>query len=188
MLYLKNLEPVDFDLVLELGDRCHGKKYLTYSQLEGIYGRSLGAGINCSFSCYKSLEENILVGFRLTYAPGKWKPDKWCSVSKWDLPVNQLCYFKSVTVDPEYRKLGIAKELLNSSIEAVKMLGGKGGIAHIWMESPDNAAYNYFSRMGGKLIATHYNRWAEDCINHGYICARCGSTCTCTAAEMLLKF
>jgi ribosomal protein S18 acetylase RimI-like enzyme len=184
-----NLVPLDieyFDSVIELGNRVHGDAYLTHDILRKIFDKSIKSTINCSFVM---LDGDKLVGFRLTYAPTLWELDQWCSPELWDLPIGKLCYFKSSTVDADYRGRGIAKQMLQASIKAAKQQGAEGGICHTWMQSPGNAAYEYFVRCGGKHLKTYPNRWLEDSYA-GYRCIVCGADnyCHCDAGEMILYF
>ena len=190
-LKLVPLEPCYFEQVIALGNEVHGDAYLTDEILQTIYQKSLKNDINCSFvmlDCDPTGSEKV-VGFRLTYAPTNWNIDQWCSPELWKLPIEQLCYFKSSTVDADYRALGIAKTMLQGSIEAAKLQGAKGGICHTWMQSPGNVAYLYFIKCGGIHLKTYPNRWLEDSIA-GYRCIVCGEDkyCECDAGEMILYF
>lgn len=191
-LQLAQLEPEHFERVIELGNDIHGDHYLTSEIISKIYQKSVAGKVNCSLVMLdpargKKLDK--LVAFRLTYAPGNWDLDEWCSPELWDLPIHQLCYFKSSTVDTDYLRTGIATKMLTASIESAKLLGAKGGICHTWMQSPENAAYQYFIRCGGKLLKTHPNRWLEDSYA-GYQCVACSAFdyCRCDAGEMIVHF
>ncbi|MCF6194950.1 MAG: GNAT family N-acetyltransferase [Kangiellaceae bacterium] len=191
-LELAPLEPKFFERTIKLGNDVHGDDYLNDGILQKIYKKSIKDGHNCSFvmlDTAKELSEEKVVGFRLTYAPGNWLVDEWCTSELWNLPIEQLCYFKSSTVDSNYLRMGIAKKMLAASIEVTKKLGAKGGICHTWMQSPGNAAYEYFVRCGGTLLKTHPNRWLEDSYA-GYKCIVCGADvyCHCDAGEMILRF
>jgi len=180
------LTPEYFQRVIVLGNEVHGDAYLTNEIITKIYNKSLIKGINCSFVM---LDQDRVVGFRLTYAAGKWEIDEWCSADLWKLPIEQLCYFKSSTVDSDYRGKGVAKTMLRESIKAAKKQGAKGGICHTWMQSPGNAAYKYFIGCGGKLLKTYPDRWLEDSYA-GYRCVVClpEKHCHCDAGEMILYF
>jgi len=191
-LKLAPLEPKYFERTIKLGNDVHGDDYLNDGILQAIHKKSIKDGHNCSFvmlDTAKELSEEKVVGFRLTYAPGNWSVDKWCSPDLWILPIEQLCYFKSSTVDSNYLRKGIAKKMLAASIVIAKQLGAKGGICHTWMQSPGNAAYEYFVRCGGTLLKIHPNRWLEDSYA-GYKCVVCGADvyCHCDAGEMILRF
>ena len=183
---LVSLEPLLFDKVIDLGNEVHGSGYLTQDIIEKIYKKGLKDGINCSFVM---LDGEKAVGFRLTYAPTNWQVDQWCSPDIWKYPIEEICYFKSSTVDEAYRSHGIATRMLNASIEAVKKQGAKAGICHTWMQSPGNAAYLYFTKCGGQHLKTYPNRWLEDSYA-GYRCVVCGKDeyCHCDAGEMVLYF
>jgi len=188
-LKLTALTPQYFADTIALGNLVHGDAYLTDEILDKIYHKSIKDGINASFVILDENAKGRLVGFRLTYAPTQWPMDQWCSPDLWDLPIEQLCYFKSNTVDPDYRCQGIARKLLSASIAAATEQGAKGGICHTWMQSPGNAAYEYFVHCGGKHLKTYEKRWLQDSIE-GYRCIVCGvdAYCHCDAGEMILYF
>jgi len=179
------LDTRDFDKIITLGALCHGENYLDYAHLENILEMSTKDGLISSAVCYDKEE---LIAFRLTYAPGKWCLDKWCTPEDWGIPVDKVSYLKSITVRPDYRRFGLAKRLLKRTINLSKEQGAVAGVAHIWLESPEQAAYKYFLNAGARLVKMHPNRWSVDCIEIGYRCVRCGNNCVCTAAEMILTF
>lgn len=187
-LKLLPLQKNYFAKVINLGNEVHGDGYLTDDILNKVYQKSVQNGINCSFIMLDT-ELDKVVGFRLTYAPNHWQIDQWCSPELWKLPIEQLCYFKSSTVDAEYRCQGIAKKMLQASIHAATQQGAKGGICHTWMQSPGGGAFPYFIKCGGKHLKTYPNRWLEDSYA-GYRCIVCGvdEYCRCDAGEMVLYF
>ncbi len=185
-LKLVELLQEHFDRVIKLGNEVHGDGYLTQELIEGIAIKGHKDGVNCSFVM---LDEEKVVGFRLTYAPTVWTIDQWCTPSLWNLPPEQVCYFKCSTVDANYRGYGVARKMLNASVEAVKKQGAKAGVCHTWMQSPGNLAYLYFTKCGGQQLKLHANKWYQDSVE-GYQCVVCGveEYCHCDAAEMILKF
>jgi len=196
-LKLTPLEPKYFDKVIALGNEVHGDDYLTEETINSIYEKSHKDQVNCSFVMLDVVQDpsdpqkemEKVIGFRLTYASTHWEIDQWCSPELWKLPVKKLCYFKCSTVDSNYRGHGIAKKMLNASVQAAKKQGAQGGVCHTWMQSPGNVAYLYFTKCGGQHIKTHPNRWLEDAHN-GYRCVVClpDPYCHCDAGEMILYF
>lgn len=183
------LEIEDYDAVIELGNEVHGDNYLFPEKIQEIRERSIKDGINCSLVAYNGPREaGKLLGFRLTYAPGMWEPDRWCSIERWGYEPDELCYFKCNTVSEESRGTGIGSRLLHESIECAKKQGAEAGITHIWMQSPGNSAFKYFKKNGGQVVEIHENRWADDYKNENYICIVDGEDCICSAAEMILRF
>ncbi|NMH59752.1 GNAT family N-acetyltransferase [Alteromonas ponticola] len=178
-------EPAHFDRVIELGNRVHGDNYLTAESIKPIYEDSWHNNINAS---WVAILEDKVVGFRLTFAASKWTPSEWCSPELWPFPQEQVCYFKCNTVDKSIRAHGVGSKLLKRSIEQAKLQGAKAGLAHIWLASPGNSAYKYFSKNGGKLVKEHPNRWRHASIHEGYNCPVCEGYCECVAAEMILPF
>jgi ribosomal protein S18 acetylase RimI-like enzyme len=171
----------DFDNVIELGNRVFGDDYIPLEGLAEELEQSTKGGINCSFVAYDDITEK-LVGFRTTLAPGQWDIDETCSVDKWGVPPDKVCYFQSIVVDPDYRRQGIARSLMEKSMEAAKLQGAVAGLAHNWSGSPDNGAYEYIIKCGGEVVACHSKLW------EGMVCVRCGEYCTCTGRETILRF
>lgn len=184
-MQIYNLRVEDFDKIVDLGNKINGDNYLDRQALDRILQKSQKGNLNCSFVAY---EGDALIAFRLTYAPGKWVPDKWCCPEKWKVPADKICYFKANMVDEGHRGQGIGPLLLKRSIETAKLQGAVAGVTHIWMQSPGNSAFKYFTRAGGELVCIHPDRWSEDYVDFGYVCTICGESCHCDGAEMILYF
>ncbi len=180
------LKPKHFKQVIELGNWVHGDNYMDQETLHDIYEKSWDNSINASWVALD--DQQSLLGFRLTLAAKNWEIDKWCTPSLWGVDPSHICYFKCNTVSPEARGKGIGSALLQKSIMTAKKQGAAGGLAHIWLASPNNSAFKYFSRNGGELVKEHPNKWQIHSIEDGYDCPVCGTLCTCSAAEMLLTF
>lgn len=178
------LQPEHFEDVIALGNLVHGDGYLTPALIRQYQQQGIANGINAGHVAYQG--DNI-VGFRLAFAAGQWQPDQWSSPLLWPVPVAQMAYFKCNTVAPELQGAGIGGKLLQLSIAALKAQGAKAGTAHLWMQSPGNAAVKYFSKHGGQLVKVHPDKWRADSLN-GYECVICGHDCHCSAAEMVIVF
>jgi GNAT superfamily N-acetyltransferase len=113
---------------------------------------------------------------------------QWCSVDKWGVDFDDVCYFKSNTIAESGRGQGLGGKLLAASKAAVMAQGAKAGVSHLWQQSPNNAAVRYFTKAGGQLIAQHPQRWHQRYMGEDYICVLCGEDCHCVACEMLLVF
>lgn len=179
------LSPSHFERIITLGNQVHGDNYLDAKGIESLYEKSFKDDINAS---YVSLIGDKLIGFRLTIAATKWTPDKWCTPEKWNIPEHQVCYFKCNTVDGAYRGEGVGSKLLQLSIQKASQQGALAGLAHIWLASPGNSAFQYFSKCGGELVKEHPGKWRAMSVHEGYCCPVCPDICECVAAEMLLKF
>lgn len=180
-----SLEPSLFMPVVELANQVHGDNYLDVASLTSMQQQGIKAGLNASFVALG--ESNNVVAYRLSFAPGQWPLDKWCSVQLWPTDHQFMAYFKSVAVAPSARGKGVASALLQASVDILRKQGARAGLAHIWRESPGNAAERYFSHAGARLLKAHPKRWAHLC-DAGYICPLCGAACECSAAEMVLEF
>lgn len=183
-VYIAALTPSHHDAVIALANSVHGAGYLSAPRLSHFINQGIKAGINASAV---ALLNNQVVGYRLSFAPGCWQPDKWCSVAQWPVPLSQLAYFKSVAIAPELQGRGIGQALLKHSIVKLAAQGAVAGVAHLWRESPHNSAVKYFARAGASVVAIHENRW-QHLSAQGYTCPRCQALCCCSAAEMLLTF
>lgn len=196
------LSPVHFDAIIALGNHVHGDNYLDTTSIETLYRKSFSQGLNASWVAVinsddhlategaenRKCDDGYLIGFRLTIAAQAWQQDQWCSPSEWGVDCNDVCYFKCNTVDSNARGLGVGSTLLKKSIQIAKLQGAKAGLAHIWLASPENSAFGYFSACGGELIKKHKNKWRALSIEEGYQCPVCLDLCECEAAEMLLQF
>lgn len=179
------LAPEHFAGVIALGNKVHGDNYLTNALLSDYYTKSFVDDINASWI---ALNQNSVVGFRLTFAHNQWQTDEWCTPSLWPATAANICYFKCNTVDPAMQGQGIGSHLLRKSIDAAKLQGADAGLAHIWLASPGNSAFKYFTKNGGQLIKKHANKWRYASIYAGYDCPVCAEYCECEGAEMLLEF
>ncbi|MBZ9610986.1 GNAT family N-acetyltransferase [Rheinheimera maricola] len=175
-----------FPAVIALANQIHGDNYLDNASLTLMQQQGVKQGINASFIALDDMDN--VVGYRLSFAAGQWQADNWCTEQLWPVPLAQMAYFKSVGVCPSQRGKGIASQLLKTSVAALQQQGAKAGLAHIWRESPGNAAERYFSYAGARLIKIHPDRWRHLSETVGYICPRCGELCRCSAAEMALLF
>lgn len=179
------LEEKHFAEVIALGNLVQGDNYLDEASIADIHRRSWHDDINAS---YVALHNSRVVGFRLTYAHDKWQRDEWCTPDAWPVASDKVCYFKCNTVDPKMQGAGIGSHLLRLSVEQAKAQGALAGLAHIWLASPGNSAFKYFSKNGGQLIKKHPNKWRHASIHEGYDCPVCDTYCECEGAEMLLVF
>lgn len=177
------LSTAHFAAVIALGNQVHGDGYLTPELLDNYYRQGQKDGHNAGVV---ALDNQGLAGFRLAFAPGQWQPDQWCSPKLWGVPVAEVGYFKCNTVRPDLQGSGIGGALLQLSMQALLAQGASAGVAHLWVQSPGNAAVRYFSKHGGTLVKIHPDKWREDSLN-GYECVRCGFDCHCDAAEMILR-
>lgn len=183
-IILQPLSAEHFAAVIALGNRVHGDGYLDDASMLDYFQRGIKDGINAGVVALKNEQ---VVGFRLVFAPEQWQADQWTSPELWPVPKAQLGYFKCNTVAPELQGQGVGGLLLQRSIEGLKAQGARAGLAHLWMESPGNAAVRYFSKHGGQLVKVHPDKWNADS-KAGYTCVRCGNDCHCHAAEMVLCF
>ncbi len=184
-LTISPFEPAHFKDVIVLGNLVHGDLYLTDESIAVIHQLGLSDDLNASFVAYNG---DKLVGFRLTYAPGAWPIDQWCTTADWPYENDKVCYFKCNTVDESCRGQGIGGMLLSRSIEVAKQQGATAGVAHIWMQSPGNSAFKYMTKAGGKVVKIHPERWLGNSLNEGYHCVICNGVCHCDAAEMIIHF
>jgi GNAT superfamily N-acetyltransferase len=175
----------DFAAIIELGNKVHGSGYLDLPSIQVMQAKSLFGDLNSSYVMY---DQFTLIGFRITYAPNQWQLDTWCTPSLWPVDKSVVAYFKCNTIHPDYQGKGLGGQLLQASVNTLQQMGAKAGLSHIWMQSPGNASFKYFTKAGGQLIKTHPRRWNNDPSLPDYVCVLCGHDCYCDASEMLLEF
>jgi ribosomal protein S18 acetylase RimI-like enzyme len=186
------LKKEDFDAIVKLGDKIVGKHYTSRKELEDILKRSTKDGVNCSFTL--SINEGDgagerLIGFRLTCAPGQWVDSYSRELSRqdWGFDPEKVAYLKSNMIEEEFRGRGFGRMLLDYTVAAAKRAGADAGVAQVWMNSPGNSAFKYFTRAGGRLIKIYPAYWA-DLHDTDALCSHCGAVCNCPAAEMIIDF
>ncbi|MFC0118380.1 GNAT family N-acetyltransferase [Pseudoalteromonas xiamenensis] len=185
-MQIKPLTENYFDEVILLANLVHGDNYLDMDGLLDMIRKGTKSGLN---ACFVAVDDNDkIIGFRTTYAATQWSIDKWCTPDKWPVNNDLMAYFKCSAIAPEAQGQGIGPKLLEASIDVLKQQGAKAGLAHLWMQSPGNAAVKYFTKAGGVLINTHHDRWLPLCLEDGYVCTICGNECHCQAAEMAIIF
>lgn len=190
---IRFLQEKDFESIMEMGDRIFGDNYLTYDDLKDILKKSVKGDRNCSFTLTLNEGDGLerLVGFRLTYAPGQWvdsyDPDLELNPDLWGFDPEKVAYMKSNCLDVEFRRKGFGRMLLDRAIAETRRMGAEAAVAHIWMNSPKNGAYNYFSKAGGEMIKTYPSYWSSYHLEDKP-CIHCGFPCQCTAAEMIIDY
>ena len=175
-----------FDAALKLCYQVHGDNFYTWDELKEEVRRGTIGDLSTSFIVYE-IATGKMVGLRLTSTHGQWDREDSCSPEKWDVDPEKVCYFHTAAVDPDYRGAGIGSCMLRTSIKIAQKMGAEAGLAHVWLQSPNNSAFNYFSRNGGRFI----KEWPEKFIGYHTKerpCPRCGPTCHCDAAEMIIYF
>ncbi len=167
--------------VKKFTDRWVGQDYYSLEDLVQIVELSHDKGITASLLAFDGDE---LVAIRLSLAPGKWQHTIHAiTPQKWDAPMENVAYFKSLFVASSHQKKGLGKLLSSRSIEILKEMGTKAIVCHSWLESPDNSSQIYLKRMDFQEVNSHPKFW-----NHiNYLCTRCAPhPCVCTASEMIL--
>ena len=182
---LENMNVTHFKNVVSLGNKVFGNNYNTLKDLREDHPKSHPN--ETETSNFVLLLGGKLVGFRITYGPGTWDIDNDYAPEKWNVPPEQVCYFKSACIDPEYQGQGFGQVLLNGAVARSKAQGAIAGIADIWLNSPNNSAYKYFSKAGGEVVNIHQDRYMEDYDSEG-LCPVDGHPCRCIGAEMILHF
>jgi ribosomal protein S18 acetylase RimI-like enzyme len=183
MIY-RVLRENDYEEVKRLSDAVFGLHYLTLEDIDNSYRKSCSKGLSSSFVL---CDEDRIIGLRLTYAPGNWEIGPGFNPDKWKVPQDKVCYFQTNCIHPDYAGKGLGGELLKRSIEISKQQGAVAGLATIWLNSPHNSAFRYFSKAGGKVINIEQDRWSKY-HTEDIPCGRCGARCECLGAEMILYF
>lgn len=182
---IKELNISDFEDITNLSDKVFGISYIDIDQLCDIHTKTAVDNISSSFTLF---DNGNIVGFRLTYAPETWyEHSAYLSPDKWKVPLENICYFKTNCVHPDYSGKGLGSKLLQTSIEASKRQGAKAGLTEVWLNSPHNSAYKCFSKVGGEVINIYQDRW-NSYHTPNKPCVRCRNICNCLAAEMIIYF
>ncbi len=190
---IRFLKKKDFESIIELGDKIFGDNYLTQDDLKSVLKKSVKDGKNCSFTLTLNEGDGLerLIGFRLTYAPGTWidsyDPNLELNPDLWGFDPEKVAYMKSNCLDVEFRRNGFGRMLLDRSVAETRRMGAEAAVAHIWMNSPENGAYNYFLKAGGKMIKTYPSYWRAYHLEDKP-CIHCGFPCECPAAEMIIDY
>jgi ribosomal protein S18 acetylase RimI-like enzyme len=190
---IRFLREEDFEGVIKLANKIFGDNYLTHEDMQSILKKSKKGDRNCSFTMTLNEGDGVerLIGFRLTYAPGQWidsyDPKLELNPEMWGFDPEKVAYMKSNALDEEFRGGGFGRMLLDRGIAETKRMGAEAAVAHIWMNSPGNSAYNYFTRAGGHLVKTYPSYWT-DYHTEDMPCIHCGFPCECPAAEMIIDY
>jgi ribosomal protein S18 acetylase RimI-like enzyme len=158
-----------------------GIDYLTEEDLIKIIKNKITLNNkNCSFV---ALDNDKIIGVRLTYAPKKWLTDaKGITVNKWNVDEDYVAKFHCLFLDSNYQGQGIGPEMSKRSIKVLKEMGTKAIICHSWLESPNNSSQRYLLKYGFKPVSLHKNFWSD----FDYLCSGCSKKpCVCTAEEMI---
>lgn len=177
-----------FDGIIKLSNRIFGENYLNYSCLEEVLKKSIKNDHNSSF-CLINYNLEKIIGFRLTYAPGLWINDYKLEIhpEEWGFNPANVAYMKSSCLDPGFLGQGLGRSMLTHAITETKKQNACAAVAHIWLHSPNNSAFKYFSRAGGTVIKRYPNYWSS-IHNSQSPCKRCGSNCQCACAEMIINY
>jgi ribosomal protein S18 acetylase RimI-like enzyme len=190
---IRFLREEDFEGIIKLANKIFGDNYLTHGDMQSILKKSKKGNRNCSFTMTLNEGDGVerLIGFRLTYAPGQWidsyDPKLELNPEMWGFDPKKVAYMKSNALDEEFRGGGFGRMLLDRGIAETKRMGAEAAVAHIWMNSPGNSAYNYFTRAGGRLVKTYPSYWT-DYHTEDMPCIHCGFPCECPAAEMIIDY
>lgn len=183
-IVITEFQESDLEEVKVFCDRWIGENYYQHADLEKIREQSQKMGVNASFLAW-SQRGGDLIGVRLSLAPGSWsvQPSR-ITPQAWSRSLEQVGYFKSLFVHPNFQGQGLGRALSLRSKEALIQQGASGIVTHSWLESPQNSSQRYLKKFGFKEIARHPGFW----VLQDYHCSLCApSPCVCTAVEMFLE-
>ena len=179
---LNNLSTKHEIKFLKFTDTFIGTNYFNKKNFKKQITLSTFNQLNSSFIL---LDNNKIIGIRITYAPGKWAneiPTQF--IQNTNINLNKVAYFKSLFIDSKYQKQGLGPFLSQKSIAVIKKMGGTHILSHSWKESPNNSSVRYLEKNGFKNLGEIKNFWK----NIDYMCTGCNiNPCTCTSVEMLLE-
>jgi len=167
--------------LIDLADREIGVSYYSQHEILEQIKRSSWQGKQLS---YLAFDEDELIGFRLTSAPGKWNHGRGMGLSPhlWKFPVEDSAYFQSCFIASSHMGRGIGKQLSLACIDTLRAQNIQQVIAHSWKESPHNSSFRYLTKLGFIPVIEYPDYWKEV----DYECSLDGNPCRCTAIEMLL--
>jgi predicted N-acetyltransferase YhbS len=182
MILIRPLKAKDLEAVKKFADLSIGENYYSLEELNDILARSEKNKIMCSFVL---VENNQVVGFRLSYPPGNWNKGKGQKLRAdlWKIPIEEVGYFQSMFLSDHLQGQGWGPKLSEAAISALKEAGAKAIVTHSWVESPHGSSGKYLRKIGFQSVALHQEYWKEI----DYVCSRDGTPCLCTAEEMILR-
>lgn len=178
---IRRMRAADAPAVAALADRLIGDDYYPPARIAADLARSTVDGTPL---CYVAHVGEALVGFRLTFPPGRWTSGRGQGLTPeaWPVPIAQAGYFQSCFVDPAQMGRGIGRRLGQRALDDLRRCGARLAVAHSWKESPHDSSVRYLSRLGFAAVAEHPRYWAEV----DYLCSGCREpSCICTAIEMI---
>ena len=178
------IEPFDakwVPQVKEMTDQEIGQDYYTESEL---FHKVRSSKLNGQIASFVLLDENSVVGVRISLPHGRWEIGKGrlLSENQWPHPKDKTAYFQSLFIKKPYQKKGWGRAMSLKSIEVLKMSGTLGVVCHSWVESPNDSSRKYLQSMGFEPICSYPFYWKQV----DYQCPICGKPCLCTAEEMYL--
>ena len=181
-LGIRRMLPADAPAVAALADRLIGVDYYPVDQITADLARST---VDSTALCYVAELGDRLVGFRLTFPPGRWSSGRGkagLTPERWPAPLASAGYFQSCFVDPAVTGRGIGRRLGQRALDDLRRCGARLAVAHSWKESPHGSSMRYLTRLGFTPVTEHPHYWAEV----DYLCSGCRlRPCICTAIEMI---
>lgn len=171
----------DAAAVAALADRLIGLDYYPEDKVVSDLDRSTVDGRPL---CYVAEAGGALVGFRLTFPPGRWSSGRGSGLTpeRWPAPIERAGYFQSCFLDPAVRGQRLGGRLGQMALDDLARCGARLAVAHSWKESPHNSSMRYLQRLGFTPVAEHPRYWAEV----DYLCSGCNvKPCICTSIEMI---
>lgn len=181
---IKEMDPCNFSEVIKIVDVVLEQNFLNL-ETSKVYWEK-GAKNKYQNSLIVEKEDKI-VGFLFAFAPGKWKPDEFCSVKDWPEKAENAAYIELIGVLPSFQRNMIATSLLKKSIQISINQGAEFIVSHIWVNSPGLAALKLFKKFGAREIKLYKKRWFSGSLNTSRKCAICSNPCRCDSLEIIIK-
>ena len=108
---------------------------------------------------------------------------------RWSGP--ELFTIDMVVVLPEYRRRGIARELLKRLHGRIVEKGGRRLLVEAWFRAEDSTAplYGLLDEYFKKTeVVGKFDNFYKDLGKHGIACPECGSSCKCGAIVFIVEF
>lgn len=182
---MKNVEFIDFspdylDSMVELGEERFGEMYTNKDKL---YSYVIDKKNICKLAIDK--ENNRLLGFFLSHSTDVPNLSEEFKLSESDIRNvvgghENLCVAKSLVLQKDAEKYGLATELVREGMEKAKKMGYYSAWSPLWIRKDNSIpAKKVIERNGFKFSEISHMLWVDD---KDYKCVDCHGPCKCDAA------
>lgn len=183
--HIKNVKFIDFspeylDSMIELGEKRFGEMYTNRDKL---YSYVTNKNNICKLAVDK--ESNRLLGFFLSHKTNVPNLSEEFKLTEDDIRNvvgghENLCVAKSLVLQKDAEKYGLATELVREGMEKAKKMGYYSAWSPLWIRKDHSIpAKKVIERNGFKFSEISHMLWVDD---KDYKCVDCHGPCKCDAA------